>query len=512
MTRWDRGAVIYQIYPRSFYDSNGDGIGDLNGITEKLDYVASLGVDAVWISPFFTSPMKDFGYDVSDPRDVDPIFGTLEDFDRLVARAHALDLKVLIDQVLSHSSDEHPWFAESRRSREGPRADWYVWADANEDGTPPNNWLSVFGGSAWQWETRREQYYLHNFLASQPDYNLHNPAVREALLADVRFWLDRGVDGFRLDAINFAFHDTLLRSNPPAKKRPKSVNPHNFQEHVYGSNRPEVLDFLASLRALFDAYDATSVGEIGGGDAIRLARDYTTNRRLHMSYTFELLNDDGAAASIRARVQAQLDAIEDGWVCWSFGNHDVPRLRSRWGADDEAMSRAYLVLSFCLRGACCLYQGDELGLTEADVPYERIVDPYGKTFWPEFKGRDGCRTPMPWEGDALHGGFTSGEPWLPVPLDHVARAVDRQGAGSTLALVRAFLAWRRTQDLAEAPLAFEEAPDGVLRFTRGALTFVFNLGGEAVSLALPPEDAGAPGSSDGTTLASGAFAVRRSGK
>lgn len=507
MTRWDRGAVIYQIYPRSFFDSNGDGIGDLNGITAKLDYVASLSVDAIWISPFFTSPMKDFGYDVSDPRDVDPIFGTLEDFDRLVARAHASGLRVLVDQVLSHSSDQHPWFEQSRRSRTGPRADFYVWADAREDGTPPNNWLSVFGGSAWQWEPRREQYYLHNFLASQPDYNLHSEEVREALLADVRFWLDRGVDGFRLDAINFAFHDTLLRDNPPAKKRRTRVNPHDFQEHVYGSNRPEVLEFLSSLRALFDEYDATSVGEIGGGEATRLARDYTTERRLHMAYTFELLDHDADAASIRARIEKQLDTIEDGWVCWSFGNHDVPRLRSRWGADDdEAMARAFLVLSFCLRGACCLYQGDELGLTEADVPYERIVDPYGKTFWPEFRGRDGCRTPMPWS-NAPHGGFTTGEPWLPVPPEHVARAVDREG--ETLTRVRAFLAWRRTQDLAEAPLEFEDAPEGVLRFRRGALTFAFNLGAEAVTLALPGKDAGAPGASEGMVLARGAYAIRR---
>jgi alpha-glucosidase len=506
VTRWDRSAVIYQIYPRSFFDSNGDGVGDLNGITAKLDYVASLGVDAIWISPFFTSPMKDFGYDVSNPRDVDPIFGTLADFDGLVERAHALDLKVLIDQVLSHSSDEHPWFLESRRSREGPKADWYVWADANEDGTPPNNWLSVFGGSAWRWESRREQYYLHNFLAEQPDFNLHNPDVRAALVADVKFWLDRGVDGFRLDAINFAFHDTLLRNNPPAKKRPKSVNPHNFQEHVYGSNRSEVLDFLAELRTLFDRYDATSVGEIGGGDAIRLARDYTTNQRLHMVYTFELLDRDGGAASIRERVQAQLDAIEDGWICWSFGNHDVPRLRTRWDADDARM-RAYLMLSFCLRGACCLYQGDELGLPEADVPYERIVDPYGRTFWPEFKGRDGCRTPMPWTS-AVHGGFTTGEPWLPVPDEHRALAVDQGGA--LLDAVRAFLGWRRAQaDLREGDLAFEDAPDGVLRFARGGLTLAFNLSDAPVTLELPPDDAGAPGATAGSTLAPGDYAIRR---
>ena len=276
---WWRGGVIYQIYPRSFQDSNGDGIGDLPGITERLAHVAELGADGIWLSPFFKSPMKDFGYDVSDYCDVDPMFGTIADFKALLARAHSLGLKVMIDQVLSHASDQHTWFVESRASRDNPKADWFVWADAREDGTPPNNWLSIFGGSAWQWDTRRCQYYLHNFLSSQPDLNFHNPEVQAALLQTVKFWLDMGVDGYRLDTANFYFHDALLRDNPgkgaPSRDNPDpAVNPFNpyaWQAHVYDKSRPENLPFLEALRALLDQYpDTTMVGEIGDDDGLAL--------------------------------------------------------------------------------------------------------------------------------------------------------------------------------------------------------------------------------------------------
>src|SRR3954471_2607988 len=263
MTEWWRGGVIYQIYPRSFQDSNGDGIGDLPGITARLDYVAGLGVDAIWLSPFFQSPMKDFGYDIEDFRDVDPMFGTLEDFDRLLVRAHELKLKVIIDMVLSHTSDHHPWFRESRADRSNPRADWYVWADAKPDGTPPNNWLSVFGGSAWTWDPRRAQYYLHNFLDGQPDLNLRRPEVQDAVLADCGFWLDRGVDGFRLDASNFYMHDGALRDNPPKPSNGvptegiSMVNPYSMQWHQYDKSQPENLAFLRRLRALLDRHPGT---------------------------------------------------------------------------------------------------------------------------------------------------------------------------------------------------------------------------------------------------------------
>ena len=267
---WWRGAVIYQIYPRSFQDSNHDGIGDLAGIIHRLTHVASLGVDAIWISPFFRSPMLDFGYDVSDYRDVDPMFGSLGDFDALVHRAHELGLRVLIDLVLSHTSDQHPWFKESRSSRDNAKADWYVWADARPDGTPPNNWLSIFGGSAWQWDGERMQYYLHNFLKQQPDLNFHSPEVQDELLAVARYWLDRGVDGFRLDTINFYVHDKDLRSNParppekPREKIGRSANPENGRNPLPEKNRPENLDFLRRLRAVMDEYPAiTAVGEVG---------------------------------------------------------------------------------------------------------------------------------------------------------------------------------------------------------------------------------------------------------
>src|SRR5579871_2063340 len=260
---WWRGAVIYQIYPRSFRDTNGDGIGDLPGIIERLDYVAALGVDAIWISPFFKSPMADFGYDIADYCAVDPLFGTMADFERLLARAHELGLRVMIDQVLSHTSIEHDWFRASRENGDGEKSDWYVWADARDDGMPPNNWLSIFGGVAWQWEPRRGQYFLHNFLASQPDLNFHNPAVRAAVLDAMRFWLDKGVDAFRLDAINFCFHDAQLRDNPP-KPKDKRVgrgfsadNPYAFQYHYYNNTQPENLKFLEQVRALTDRYPGT---------------------------------------------------------------------------------------------------------------------------------------------------------------------------------------------------------------------------------------------------------------
>ena len=252
---WWRGAVIYQIYPRSFADSNGDGVGDLPGITAKLDYVASLGVDAIWLSPFFKSPMKDYGYDVEDYCDVDPLFGTLADFDALIAKAHKLNLKVMIDQVISHTADSHPWFKESRANKVNPKADWFVWADAKSDGAPPNNWLSIFGGSAWAWDTRRCQYYLHNFLTSQPDLNFHNKDVREALYKTIDFWLKRGVDGFRHDTVNYYVHDQKLRDNPPNNNPlvvdvPES-NPYGYQQHIYDKSRPENLAVMQELRALF---------------------------------------------------------------------------------------------------------------------------------------------------------------------------------------------------------------------------------------------------------------------
>lgn len=497
---WWRGAVIYQVYPRSYLDSNDDGVGDLPGLLARLDYIASLGVDAIWISPFFTSPMADFGYYIADYRNVDPLFGTLDDFDRVLAKAHALGLKVMIDQVLSHCSDQHPWFRESRQSLDNPKADWFVWADAKPDGTPPNNWLSIFGGVAWQWEPRRCQYYLHNFLASQPDLNFHNPDVRAAQLDNVRFWLDRGVDGLRLDAINFCFHDAQLRDNPakPPELRTgrgfSPDNPYAFQYHWYNNTQPENLAFLEALRALMDRYpDVGALGEISSEDSLATMAEYCAPGRLHMGYSFELLTEDGSPAHIRATVEALEAKMIEGWPCWAISNHDVQRAVTRWGgADaDDALARQLVALVCSLRGSVCLYQGEELGLPEAEVPFEALQDPYGKAFWPTFKGRDGCRTPMPWD-TSEHAGFTRATPWLPIPEAHRARsvAVQEQDPGSVLNAVRAFLRWRKSQPaLVRGAIRFFDAPPQLLVFERvlenARRLMVFNLSAEPCDWTLP---------------------------
>ena len=498
---WWRGAVIYQIYPRSFQDSNGDGIGDLLGIAQRLPHIASLGVDAIWISPFFTSPMKDFGYDVSDYCDVDPMFGSLADFDVLVQTAHRLGIKVMIDLVLSHTSDAHPWFAESRASRDNAKADWYVWADPKPDGTPPNNWLSIFGGSAWQWDTRREQYYLHNFLTSQPDLNFHNPDVQQALLDVTRFWLDRGVDGFRLDTINFYVHDKQLRDNPPLPPELRnstiapSVNPYNHQDHLYSKNQPENLAFLERFRALLDEYPAAAaVGEVGDAQrGLEIMGEYTRgDKRVHMCYAFEFLANAEPTADYMVQVMARVDDVAgDGWPCWAFSNHDVARHTTRWNLTPAAQ-RMFATLIHCLRGSVCLYQGEELGLPEADVAFDDLQDPYGIEFWPEYKGRDGCRTPMVWEPSNQNGGFTTGMPWLPVSHDHLQRSVaaQEQDPGAILHHYRKAIAFRHAH-----PALMTGSHDGVraegsiVYFTRrdGAeeIFCAFNLSHEPAVMDMP---------------------------
>ncbi len=497
---WWQGAIIYQIYPRSFLDTSGDGVGDLPGITARLDYVASLGVDAVWISPFFKSPMADFGYDVADYRAVDPLFGSLADFDALIDAAHRRGLKVMIDMVLSHTSIEHPWFTESRQDRHNPRADWYVWADPRADGGPPNNWLSIFGGVAWAWEPRRAQYYLHNFLAAQPDLNFHVPAVREAVLANVRFWLDRGADGLRLDAINFCFHDARLRDNPPKPPAERvgrgfrTDNPYAYQRHVHDNTQPENLAFLAELRALLDRYpDVVALGEVSSEDSPATIAQYTAPGRLHMAYSFDLLGEDGSPAHIRASAERLQRHSPNGWPCWSISNHDVERVVSRWGHPRAPthLATQLTALVCSLRGAVCVYQGEELGLPEADVPFEALRDPYGITFWPTFKGRDGCRTPMPWS-DAEHAGFSRVAPWLPIPAAHRRLSVARQeqDPDSTLHAFRRFLRWRKLQpSLLWGDVEFLAADDAILALRRGldreALIAVFNLTDHDVTRTLP---------------------------
>ncbi|MBX5199145.1 alpha-glucosidase [Rhizobium sp. NZLR10] len=503
---WWRGAVIYQVYPRSFQDTNSDGLGDLKGITRRLPHIASLGVDAIWLSPFFKSPMADMGYDVSDYCDVDPIFGTLADFDEMMAEAHGLGIKVVIDQVISHTSDRHPWFVESRTSRTNPRADWYVWADPKPDGTAPNNWLSIFGGPGWEWDGVRRQYYQHNFLTSQPDLNFHSKSVQDAVLETVKFWLDRGVDGFRLDTVNYYFCDKQLRSNPPHEPDEDDAgldapdsNPYGMQNHLYDKTQPENVDFLKRFRLLLDQYeDRTTVGEVGdGGRSLKTVAAYTSGGdKLHMCYTFDLLGPDFTAEHIRGCVEAFQKSVTDGWVCWAFSNHDVMRHVSRFALTaDERPVIAKLAISVlaALRGSICLYQGEELGLPEAELAFEDLRDPYGIRFWPAFKGRDGCRTPMPWEAGKAHAGFTSAEKsWLPVPYEQAALSVDTQEGNDSSVLhhYRKTLAFRKKHPaLIDGEMTFIGTNQDLLVFTREKdgekLLFVFNLTRKPAEFRLP---------------------------
>ena len=501
---WWRGAVIYQIYPRSYQDSDGDGVGDLKGIIRRLPHIAELGADAIWISPFFKSPMKDFGYDVSDYRDIDPMFGTLGDFDAMIAEAHRLGLRVMIDLVISHTADVHPWFVESRSSRTNPKAGWYVWADPKPDGTPPNNWLAIFGGSAWRWDTRRMQYYLHNFLAEQPDLNFHNHDVQDALLDVTRFWLDRGVDGFRLDTINFYFHSQGLEDNPALPPRERNdqtapaVNPYNFQDHLYDKSRPENIGFLKRFRAVLDEYPAAAaVGEVGDSQrGLDVVASYTQGGdKVQMCYAFDFLAPEKiSAGNVRTVLESFGKVARDGWACWAFSNHDVVRHATRWGAGENdrlAYLKVVSALLLSLRGSVCLYQGEELGLTEADIPYEQLQDPYGKRMWPEFKGRDGCLTPMVWDDAQPNAGFSTARPWLPVPPEHLPLSVKSQQGDekSLLEHYRRFLAFRRANPaLAKGEIEFLAVEDDAIAFARRQgnerIVCAFNLGAEPAVIEL----------------------------
>jgi alpha-glucosidase len=481
---WWRGAVIYQIYPRSFQDSNGDGIGDLKGIVERLDYVASLGVDAIWLSPFFTSPMKDMGYDVADYCNVDPLFGTLDDFDAVIVKAHALGLKVMIDQVISHTSDQHPWFMESKASLNNDKSDWYVWADAKPAGDPPTNWQSVFGGSAWSWHSGRRQYYMHNFLASQPDLNFHNMEVQDAVLAAARFWLNRGVDGFRLDTVNYYVHDKRLRDNPGvdlAEGELPAVNPYGHQQHLFDKTRPGNIAFLTRFRALLNEFEnRAAVGEVGDESrSLKTMAEYTSGGdRLHMCYSFDMLGPDFSPDHHRKCITDFAKAAaafgdEHAWPCWAFSNHDVVRHMSRFGkeiADRPQLAKLCASLLLSLRGSICLYQGEELGLTEADIKFEDLTDPAAIAFWPDYKGRDGCRTPMPWDGDKPNAGFSNANrTWLPIPATHSAVAASSQTNvdGSVFEHYKAFLAFRKQHaELITGDIEFWRSGPDILAFER----------------------------------------------
>ncbi|WP_029007343.1 alpha-amylase family glycosyl hydrolase [Azospirillum halopraeferens] len=472
---WLRGAALYQIYPLSFLDADGDGWGDLEGVLSGLDHIASLGVDGVWICPFYPSPLADFGYDVADHRDVDRRMGNLATFDRVLEAAHARGLKVIIDLVLGHTSDEHPWFRASRRSRSGPLADRYVWADPAPDGMPPNNWLSVFGGSAWTWEPRRRQYYLHHFLSSQPSLNLHDAACLQEMLDTAAFWLERGVDGFRIDAVDFFAHDPELRPNPALGWQGEPpVKLFGLQRHVHDMMHPTIRTVLERLRAVADRYEGrVLLGELSSqpGGSQRIAR-YTAPGGLHAAYTLGVAKQPFGA---RPFAEALTGVDDPGAICWSLSNHDVERAISRWlpdGADPERFNALLAALFCALPGTVCLYQGEELALPRATLAQAELRDPFGKTYWPEFQGRDGSRTPLPWRADADHCGFTAASaPWLPVPAAHRAHAIDRLDArpDGPLAVWRTTLALRRAHPaLRHGAVAAVEAEGAVLAFERVA--------------------------------------------
>jgi alpha-glucosidase len=498
MHEWWRSAVIYQVYLRSYQDDNGDGVGDLRGITRRMDHISALGVDCIWLSPIFASPQADMGYDVSDYLAVDPLFGDIADFEALIAAAHARGLKVIVDQVLSHTSDQHHWFKQSRLSRDNDKADWYVWADPLPDGSPPTNWHSHFGGPAWEFDPQRGQYYLHNFLASQPDLNFHNPDVVDAMLETCKFWLDRGLDGFRLDTVNYYFHDQKLRSNPPAQARPQvmATDLYGMQSNIYNKTRPENLGFLERMRALTDQYDEIMmVGEVGemGHRSIEIMGEYTQGTaRLHMAYSFAMLGPDFNAEHFQNCIQGFQRGAPDGHPYWSFSNHDVARPVSRWAeysASDDAMARLACAMLMAFQGTIGIYQGEELGQTETELTYEEITDPPALRFWPAIKGRDGCRTPMVWEKDAPNAGFSTGTPWLPVKPPQAANAVDQQKAGGIMDFYKQAIALRKASPaLSKGKTTFLPLPEPLLGFTREAddetLTCLFNLSPEPKTLHL----------------------------
>ncbi len=523
MNEWWRSAVIYQVYPRSFQDDNGDGVGDLRGITRRLDHIVELGVDCIWLSPIFASPQADMGYDVSDYRAVDPLFGDDAAFDELIDAAHAKGLKIIVDQVLSHTSDQHEWFKQSRISRDNDKADWYVWADPLPDGAPPTNWHSHFGGPAWEFDPGRGQYYLHNFLASQPDLNFHNPDVIDAILETCKFWLDRGLDGFRLDTVNYYFHDQSLRSNPPAQAKPQvmATDLYGMQDNIYNKTRPENLAFLERLRALTDQYsEIMMVGEVGemGHKSIEIMGDYTKGTtRLHMAYSFAMLGPDFTAEHFQTCIEGFQRGAPDGHPYWSFSNHDVTRHVSRWAkyaVSEDAMARLTCAMLMAFEGTIGIYQGEELGQTETEMTFEELTDPPAIRFWPAVKGRDGCRTPMVWEKDAPHAGFSTAKPWLPVKPPQAANAVDQQGSDGILAFYKDMIARRKgSPALARGTTTFLPLPEPVLGFTRAAkeetLTCLFNLSPELKTFAI----SGGAGIdfSNGADLAGGVLTLRGNG-
>ena len=454
---WERG-IIYQIYPRSFMDSNGDGVGDLVGIRNKLDYLQWLGVDAIWISPIYPSPMADFGYDISNYTDIDPIFGTLNDFDALLADAHDRGLKVLLDYVPNHTSDHHPWFLESRSSRDSAKRDWYIWRDPKAGGGPPNNWLSNFGGGAWEWDEKTGQYYYHAFLKEQPDLNWRNPEVQRAMLKVLRFWLERGVDGFRVDVMHHLAKDTQFRNNPPNPEWRPGMPPYRELLTTYSADLPEVQEVVAKLRNVLDNYDdRMMVGEIYLPVERLMAYYGASGKGAHLPFNFQLIRLPWNAREIATAVERYEALLPSyAWPNWVLGNHDKSRVSTRVG---PAQSRVAAMLLLTLRGTPTMYYGDEIGMQDVPIPVAQVQDPFEKNVPALGLGRDPERTPMQWSGGE-NAGFTTGKPWLPIAGDHqtINVALERDSPTSILTLYRRLIELRRSEpalsvgDFAPLPL------------------------------------------------------------
>ncbi len=469
---WWKEGVIYQIYPRSFMDTNGDGVGDLPGITGKLDYLSDLGVEGIWLSPINTSPMFDFGYDISDYRGIDPVFGTHKDFDRLIREAHRRGIRIIMDLVLNHSSHLHPWFVESRSSRDNPKRDWYIWCDGVK-GKEPNNWMAYFGGRAWEWDEATAQYYLHSFLKEQPDFNWRNPDMKKAAFGEIQYWLDRGVDGFRLDVVNFFIKDELCRSNPFGMG--KYPRPYDLQKHIFDRDRPEMRGLLAEWRALLDSYsDRMMVGEIVAEKPNpSLAASYLGDGTdgLHLSFDFSFMNRDWGADVFRARLEAYHNFIPgEGWPCTVFSNHDQVRSLTRYASGSDTLKRAKIIAAALLtvRGTPFIYYGEEIGMKNGCVRRGELRDPVGIKYWPFNSGRDGARTPMQWS--AGHGaGFSSGAPWLPLCDNYREANVESQSndRDSLLTFYRDLIALRKgSAALRRGDLRFLDAGKDILAYTR----------------------------------------------
>jgi alpha-glucosidase len=442
---WWQTGVIYQVYPRSFQDSDRDGVGDLRGLIRRLPHLGELGVDAVWLSPIFRSPMADFGYDIADYTDIDPLFGTLADFDALLAKAHSQELKVILDLVPNHTSDRHRWFEESRSSRGSARRDWYIWRDPGPSGGPPNNWMSEFGGSAWQYDDRTGQYYYHAFLAAQPDLNWRNPEVRAAMYDVMRFWLGRGVDGFRVDVIWHLIKDEHFRDNPPNPDYRPDQPPHRAVVPLYTTDRPEVHDLIEEMRGVIDEFpDRLLIGEIYL-PVERLVAYYGRDLRgVHLPFNFALLQAAWEARGLARLIDEYEAALPPGgWPNWVLGNHDRPRIASRVGL---AQARVAAMLLLTLRGTPTIYYGDEIGMRQGEIAPHQVRDPFELNVPGIGVGRDGCRTPMQWD-DSAFAGFSEVEPWLPLGADHRTNNVlnQRRESASLYNLHRRLIALRRRE-------------------------------------------------------------------